>query len=150
MRTFQFSFLVFISLLLSSCGSIQSTLKNIDNNAVKPVIKDNHFVITEYSSDKKYGYDKDYPINLGFENEKKSEINVAYFFNALLGKKGEKFTYEKIETCCPFPTKRNTMGAGSLDIYEITFEGNSKKTRLYINVFERGKVLCPVGFSIKN
>lgn len=150
MNTLKFSLFTLILLLLSSCGSIQSTLKNIDNNAVKPAIAGNHFVITEYSSDKKYGYDKDYPINLGFENEKKSESNVAYYFNALLGKKGEKFTYEKVESCCPFPTKRNTMGAGSLDIYEITLEGNPKKIRLYITIFEKGKILCPVGFSIKN
>lgn len=150
MRTLKFSFFTLFLLLFSACGSIKSTLKNIDNNAVKPPIVENHFVITEYSSEKEYGYDEDYPINLGFENEKKSEINVSYYFNGLLGKKGEKITYEKVESCCPFPTKRNTMGAGSLDIYEITFEGNSKKIRLYINVFEKGKVLCPVGFSIKN
>lgn len=150
MRTLKFSFFVLMSLLFSSCGSIKSTIKNIDNNALKPAIVENHFVITEYSSDKKYGYNKDYPINLGFENEKKSEINVTYYFNALLGKKGEKFTYEKVESCCPYPTKTNTMGAGSLDIYEITLEGNPKKIRLYINIFERGKVLCPVGFAIKN
>jgi len=150
MNSFKFPFFLLILVLFSSCGSIQSTLKNIDNNAVKPEIVENHFVITEYSSDKKYGYNADYPINLGFENEKKSENNVVLYFNALLGKKGEKFTYEKIESCCPFPTKRNTIGAGSLDIYELTFEGNPKKIRLYINVFEKGKVLCPVGFSIKN
>jgi len=149
MRTLKFSLFTFILLLFSSCGSIQSTIKNIDNNAVKPVIKENHFVITAYSNDKKYGYDKDYPINLGFENEKKSENNVGFYFNALTGNKGEKFTYKKIESCCPFPTKRNTMGAGSLDVYEITFEGNPKKIQLYINVFEKGKVLCPVGFTIK-
>ncbi len=150
MKALRFSFFPLILLLFFACGSIESTLKNIDNNAVKPVIVENHFVITAYSSDKKYGYNKDYPINLGFENEKKSESNVSYYFNALLGKNGEKFTYEKVESCCPYPTKRNTMGAGSLDIYEITFEGNPKKIRLYINVFEKGKVLCPVGFSIKN
>ncbi|MES2746980.1 MAG: 2-dehydro-3-deoxyphosphooctonate aldolase [Bacteroidota bacterium] len=136
-------------LLVSACGSITSSLKNVDNNALKPAIKENHFIVTEYSSDKKYGYHKDYPINLGFENEKASEKNVAYFFNALAGKNGEKISYEKIETCCPFPTKRNKMGAGSLDIYEITFEGSDKKIRLYINIFEKGKILCPVGFAIK-
>ena len=150
MRTLKFSFFALTLLLFSSCGSIQSTIKNIDNTTVKPLVKENHFVIIEYSSDKKYGYDEDYPINLGFENEKKSEKNVTYFFNALAGSKGEKITYQKVESCCPFPTKTNSMGAGSLDIYEITFEGNSKKIRVYINIFERGKVLCPVGFSIKN
>lgn len=150
MKALRFSFFPLILLLFFACGSIESTLKNIDNNAVKPAIVENHFVITAYSSDKKYGYNKDYPINLGFENEKKSESNVSYYFNALLGKNGEKFTYEKVESCCPYPTKRNTMGAGSLDIYEITFEGNPKKIRLYINIFEKGKVLCPISFSIKN
>jgi hypothetical protein len=150
MNTLKFYCFALFLVLFSSCGSIESTLKNIDNNAVKPKINDNHFLITEYSSEKKYGYDKNYPINLGFENEKTSQSNVAYYFNALVGKKGEKFTYEKVESCCPFPTKRNAMGAGSLDVYEITFEGNPKKTLLYINIFERGKVLCPIGFAIKN
>ncbi len=150
MRTFKFSLFTLLLLIFSACGSIQSTLKNIDNNAVKPKINDNRFMITEYSSDKKYGYHKDYPINLGFDNEKTSQSNVAYYFNALVGKNGEKFTYEKVESCCPFPTKRNTIGAGSLDVYNITFEGNPKIIQLYINLFERGKVLCPVGFSIKN
>ena len=149
MRTLKFSFFALALLLFSSCGSIQSTLKNIDNTAVKPAISENYFVITEYSNDKKYGYNKDYPINLGFENEKKSEKNVSYFFNALTGSKGEKITYKKVESCCPFPTKTNSIGAGSLDVYEITFEGNLKKIRVYINIFERGKVLCPIGFSIK-
>lgn len=149
MRTLNYTLFTILLLIFSACGSIKSTIKNIDNNAVKPIVKDNRFIITEYSEDKKYGYNKDYPINLGFENEKTSQKNVAYFFNALSGKNGEKFTYEKVESCCPFPTKRNTMGAGTLDIYEITFEGDTKKIRLYINIFERGKVLCPKGFSIK-
>ena len=150
MRALKFSILTFLLLIFSSCGSIKSTLKNIDNAATKPAIKENHFVITEVSSDKKYGYNKDYPINLGFENEINSQKNVALFFNALTGKNGEKITYQKVENCCPFPTKRNAMGAGSLDIYEIALEGNTTKIRLYLNVFEKGKVLCPVGFSIKN
>ena len=144
---FYITFLLF--LIFVSCGSIKSSIKNVDNNVVKPALKDNHFVITEYSTDKKYGYNKDYPINLGFENEKTSQKNIAYYFDALLGKKGEKFIYEKLENCCPFPSTRNAMGAGTLDVYEITFEGNPKKIILYINIFERGKVLCPIGFSIK-
>ena len=59
-------------LFFTSCGGIKSTLKNVDNTAVKPSIRDNHFVLTEYSNDPKYGYNADYPINIGFENEKYS------------------------------------------------------------------------------
>jgi hypothetical protein len=149
MQSLKFSITFLLFLMFVSCGSIKSSIKNVDNNVVKPALKDNHFIITEYSTDKKYGYNRDYPINLGFENEKTSQKNIAYYFDALLGKKGEKFTYEKLESCCPFPSTRNPMGAGTLDVYEITFEGNPKKTILYINIFERGKVLCPIGFSIK-
>ena len=42
------------------------------------------------------------------------------------------------------------MGAGTLGIYEVTFEGTNKKVKLYFNSYEKGKVLCPKGFSIKN
>lgn len=149
MRALKYFILTLVLFIFSSCGSIKSTLKNIDNTAVKPAIKENYFILTEVSTDKKYGYDQDYPINLGFENETKSQKNVDLFFNALTGKNGEKISYNKAETCCPFPTKRNAMGAGSLDIYQIRFEGNANPIQLYINVFEKGKVLCPVGFSIK-
>ena len=41
------------------------------------------------------------------------------------------------------------MGAGTIGIYEITFEGSDKKVTLYINIYEKGKILCPKGFSIK-
>ncbi len=150
MKSLKFSLFTILLLVFSSCGSIKSTIKNIDDTALRPAIKDKHFIITEYSTDKKYGYNKDFPINLGFENEKVSQINIELFFNALLGENKEKLTYNKLESCCPFPTKRNTIGAGSLDVYEITFEGKEKKIKLYINIFERGKVLCPKGFSIKN
>jgi hypothetical protein len=149
MKIQKYYLLIMIIAFLSSCGSIKSTIMNVDNNAKKPIIKNNAFVITEYAADGKYGYDKNYPINLGFENEKYSPKNIPLFFNALQGENGEKITYEKIDTCCPFPTKKSIMGAGTLDIYQITFEGNNKKVLLYVNIYERGKVLCPKGFSIK-
>lgn len=138
-----------LSFLIFSCGSIKSNLKNVDNKAIKPNVINNKFIITEKSDNNKYGYDKDYPINLGFDNEKFAPNNVKYFFNALLGKNGETFSFEKIESCCPFPSKRTAIGAGTLDVYEITFNGNLKKVKLYINIYEKGKIICPTGFSIK-
>lgn len=141
--------IILIFIQATSCVSTKSTIKNIDNSAVKPAIVNNHFVITEYASDAKYGYDQDYPINIGFDNEKYGANNIKYFFNALEGESKENFTFSKIDTCCPFPTKRSTMGAGTLNIYEITFEKSQKKIRLYFNVFDKGKIMCPKGFSIK-
>ncbi len=149
MKTFQLLLLVLFTAFFTSCGSVKSTLQNVDNNAIKPPVRSNQFMIAEYASDGKYGYDKDYPINLGFENEKYSPKNIVYFFNALEGPKGEKITYTKIDNCCPFPSKRSVMGAGTLEVYIITMEGNDTKFNLYLNIYEKGKVLCPKGLKIK-
>lgn len=140
---------LFIAFILTSCVSTKSTIKNIDNNALRPLIKNKAYVITEYATDSKYGYDEDYPINIGFINEKQEDINIQYYFSGLEGPNGEKISYKKIDTCCPFPTKNSLMGAGTIGIYEVTFEGINKKITLYFNIYEKGKILCPKGFSIK-
>lgn len=136
-------------LLLTSCVSTKSTIKNIDNTAVRPAVKDKAYVITEYADDNNYGYDQDYPINIGYIHERQEDINIQYYFKGLEGPKGQKISYKKIDTCCPFPTKNSLMGAGTIGIYEVTFEGNTKPIILYFNCYEKGKILCPKGFTIK-
>lgn len=147
-----FKFLVSIILLtaLTSCVSIKSSLKNVDDNAPIPALsKENTFIFTEYSKDKKYGFDPDYPINVFYKNTKNENLNSMRFLNALAGPKGEKITCTKLESCCPFPSKRTEMGAGFLDIYEVTWEGQPKPIKLYLNIYERGYLLVPVGLSLK-
>lgn len=138
-----------IILSFASCISTKSTIKNIDKKAVKPVIKDNAYVLTEYADSKKYGYDQDYPINLGPSSAANENKFATYFFNGVEGPNGEKITFEKIDTCCPFPTKNDKMGGGLLSIYEVKWQGQEKPVKLYFNIYERGKVLCPIGFTIK-
>lgn len=134
----------------SSCVSTKSTLKNVDNNApVLKLAKDNTFIITEYSKSKKYGYDKDYPINIFYYNTYNEQINEERFLNALAGPKGEKISYTRLETCCPFPSKRTAMGAGFLNVYEIRWQGQKKPVVLYLNIYEKGVLMCPVGLSIR-
>ena len=145
----KYFFSLLIAFTLTSCVSTKSTLKNIDNTALRPLVKDKAYVITEYATDSKYGYDQDYPINIGFINEKQEDINIQYYFSGLEGPNGEKISYKKVDTCCPFPTKNSLMGAGTIGIYEVTFEGSNKKITLYFNIYEKGKILCPKGFSIK-
>jgi hypothetical protein len=142
---------LFIALLLiiTSCGSIKSSLKNVDNSAPVPVVKNNAFVITAYSKDKKYGYNKDYPINIFYRDTKNDTINQQYFLNALAGPKGEKITFTKLENCCPFPTKTSEMGAGFLDVYELKWPGIKTPIILYINIYERGQLMVPLGLSLK-
>jgi hypothetical protein len=143
---------LFIALLIAcaSCVSTKSTLKNVDNNAPNLRVTDqNTFVITEYSKDKKYGYDQDYPINIFYRNTANETVNQERFLNALAGPKGEKITYTKLESCCPFPTKNTDLGAGFLDVYELKWEGQKKQVKLYLNIYEKGILMVPVGLTLK-
>jgi hypothetical protein len=146
-KTIAFIFLLITSV---SCISTKSTLQNVDDNAPIPQISGNNtFVITEYSKNSKYGYDKDYPINIFFRNTRDESINQERFLNALAGPKGEEITFKKLESCCPFPTKRSEMGAGFLDVYEVTWQGQKKPIILYINIYEKGLLKVPMGLSLK-
>jgi hypothetical protein len=143
---------LFIVLLITatSCMSTKSTLKNVDDNAPDLVLKNNNtFAITLFSKDKKYGYDSDYPVNIFFQNTSNETLNETRFLNALAGPNGEKITYKRLETCCPFPTKRSDMGAGFLNVYELTWQGQKKPIKLYLNVYEKGILMVPMGLSLK-
>jgi len=136
--------------ILSSCISTKNTIQNIDQTAAYPEIYENQFIIIEYATDMKYGYSQYYPVNVGFSvYENSNNKNVERFFNGLAGPNGEKLSYKLIETCCPFPSKNNKMGAGTLDLYEVSFEGISETKKIYIDTYERGKVMCPKGFTTK-
>lgn len=142
--------LLLIAITTSSCVSTKSTLKNVDDNAPIPTLSGNNtFVLKEYSKDKKYGYNPDYPINVFYKNTKDENLNAERFLNALAGPKGEKITFYKLESCCPFPTKRIEIGAGFLDVYELKWQGQTEIVKLYVNIYEKGYLLVPIGLSIK-
>tara|TARA_B110000503_G_C7131683_1_gene407053 strand:+ start:1204 stop:1659 length:456 start_codon:yes stop_codon:yes gene_type:complete len=142
---------LFVILLvsMSSCISTKSTIKNIDQTAVRPFVKNKMFLLTEYAKDSKYGTDTDYPINIGIINANLEPVFIAYFFNGIEGPKGEKIVFKKIDSCCPFPSKNSNMGAGLLAVYEANFEGSNKKQIYYFNIYEKGTIACPKGFLIK-
>lgn len=142
--------LIVLAIFASSCVSTKSTLKNVDDNAPDLILKkDNTFAITQFAKDKKYGYDPDYPVNIFFQNTNSETLNETRFLNALAGPNGEKITYTRLETCCPFPTKRSNMGAGFLNVYELKWEGQKKPIKLYLNVYEKGILMVPMGLRLK-
>lgn len=145
--------LLFSTLVLTmatSCISTRLTIKNIDDNAPIPAIsKDQVFILTEISKDSKYGYHENYPVNLGFLPIQTAEINVKRYFGALTGPNGEQLTFRKVDSCCPFPSQKNDMGAGILDIYEVSWQGLEKPKVIYINLYERGSIIAPQGFGLR-
>lgn len=144
------SLLSILLVLCLSCVSTKNTIQNIDDTAVLPKIVFGQFELVETASDMQYGYSEFYPVNLGFSTyENSNNQNVNRFFNSFTGLNGEKVTYQLLETCCPFPSKRNKMGAGTLVLYEIYLDGTPSNKKIYLNTFEKGKIMCPKGFSIK-
>lgn len=142
--------LIVLLISTTSCVSSKSTLKNVDDNAPDLILKkDNTFAITQFAKDKKYGYDPDYPVNIFFQNTNSETLNETRFLNALAGPNGEKITYTRLETCCPFPTKRSNMGAGFLNVYELKWEGQKKPIKLYLNIYEKGILMVPLGLRLK-
>lgn len=142
--------LLIVLLIVSvSCVSTKSTLRNVDENAPIPQLTANNtFVITEFSKDPKYGYNPDYPINVFYKNTKDENINQQRYLNALTGPKGEKLFFKKTDICCPFPTKKSEIGGGFLNVYEVTWVGQKQLVKLYLNIYERGALLVPIGFGL--
>jgi hypothetical protein len=93
-----------------------------------------------------YGVSDQNPIMLG-SKEGRSPAKVLYsYLDRLRGPKGEKVTYSRIGTCCEFETPRGLFGEkGVLEVWEVTYDGLSKPTKLFINVYDSGKVLPPFG-----
>lgn len=149
----KFKFSIYLSafyILLIGCVSTKSTLKNVDDNAPKPIVTTkNTFVLTSISTNPKYGYDKDYPINVFFNTSAWDEVNQKRFLDALAGPNGETITYKRIGICCPFPSKNVNTGGAFLDTYEIIYEGIKTPIVLYINKYEKGFLMAPVGFTIR-
>ena len=142
---------IIVLISITACTSTKSTIKNIDDDAPNlKLTKNNTFYISEFSKDKKYGYDKDYPINIFYGDTQNETINQLRFLNALAGPKGEKITFTKLESCCPFPTKRSEMGVGLLDVYELKWEGQKSPVILYLNIYEKGILMVPFGLRLKN
>ena len=149
MKTKFIALLTLIALSLTSCVSTKSTLKNVNDNAPIPQLTaSNIFVITEFSQDPKYGYNPDYPINVFYMNTKNLTINQERFLNALSGPNGEKVFFKNLDICCPFPTKNCEMGGGFLDRYEVTWVGLKQPKKLYLNCYEKGDLMIPVGFGL--
>lgn len=141
-------FLLLVALSLVGCKTKSAAILNKDDNATMPQIKHNVFVVTEIATDKNYGYSENHPVNLGFATDIENN-KASRYLEALAGPNGEKIIYTFVESCCPFFTETGGMGTGLLDKYEITWDGNKTPLYLYINSYEKGKILIPKGLTAK-
>ena len=139
-----------LALLLLSCGGSSLVIKNCSDKTPTPKLTSSDtFLLSEYSKEKRYGTEKEYPINVFYGSSKNDSINVKRFLNALVGPHGEPISYNIVKTCCPFASKHSEMGVGLLHQYELKWANQKTPLLLYFNNYEKGPLLVPVGLRLK-
>lgn len=114
------------------------------------LLNDNTYILTETTVDKSYGYDKSNPIKVGGSNESSGPKNERRFLNALLGPNGEDVTYFRAGSCCAFKTPNGLIdNTGMLDRYRLTWTGSSDTLNIYLNMYDKGDLMVPVGLTAK-
>lgn len=148
-------FVFAVLFLFSSCSSSKKTTSS-SNESTENIEPTEHalfneitFLLTEVSTDKKYGYSEENPIKVGGLDKSGGPKEERKFLNALTGPNGEDVTYNRINSCCHFESERGMFGMGLLDVYEVKWVGLKKPKILYINMYDYGQLKAPYGFGFK-
>ncbi|QOW11980.1 2-dehydro-3-deoxyphosphooctonate aldolase [Kaistella flava (ex Peng et al. 2021)] len=102
---------------------------------------------TNQSTDSTYGFTEKKPIKVG--GGEGGPLSERKYLNSLIGPNGESVTFNRIGSCCFFKSSSSPMGGGLLDKFAVTYEGKKDTVVLYLNMYEKGKLLAPVGFKMK-
>lgn len=126
----------------------KATYAHLFYNGYHQLLNEVTFRLDSVSTDDSYGYTQANPIMVSGATES-GAYNQRRFLNALLGPEGEAITYTRRGSCCPFNSPNGFMGGGLLDMYEVTITGQSKPVVLYVNLYDRGILRAPKGFTFK-
>ena len=130
---------------LASCSSTQQVSKNIQQE-----LKDKDtFLVKKVSTDKSYGLTPKNPVEVGGVKDSEGPLNERRYLNALTGPNGERISYYRQGSCCPFKSENGLMGTAFLDNYRVTWENSKDTVSIYINMYDSGILKAPVGFGIK-
>jgi hypothetical protein len=135
---------VFVTLFLFACSQSKKT------TTTTPTTNDNeNFVITEISTDITYGRSPKNPVQVGGTSSNSGPFNERRYLNLLAGPNGEKISYYRTGSCCPVESEKGFMGYAMLDNYRVTWKGATDTISIYINMYDRGVLKAPVGFTFK-
>lgn len=112
-------------------------------------IDENSYKLTDITIDTTYGYDKSNPAKVGGASEMSGPSNEKRFLNGLAGPNGEAIQYHRIGSCCGFRTPNGFDNMGMLDKYKVYWDGCKDTAILFINMYDKGDLKVPVGFSAR-
>ena len=105
------------------------------------------FTVTKPAPTSSYGFSQSDPIKVGGPDG--DPARERRFLDQLAGPNGEKITYTRLGSCCPFPTPRSLVGNGLLDQYQVFVDGDAVPKVLYLNMCDYEEPLIPRGFTAK-
>lgn len=145
-KLYEYLVLIILTTVLSCSQNISG--RNYGSPNVKQELLDEKTLkITQYSTDKSYGYTAKNPIMVGGLNE--GPLNELRFLNALTGPNGEMLQYNRLGSCCAFNTENSELGGGMLDQFSVTYEGLENSLVLYLNMYDSDTLKVPVGLELK-
>ena len=143
--------LLVAGILLAGCASQKGAVGQGDTRTI-PVehLDDYTYLLVESSNESSYGYDQKNPVKVGGSNENSGPINERKYLNALLGPNGEPVKYFRAGSCCPFKTPNGLFeNTGMLDRYRVFWEGGKDTLDIYINMYDKGDLKIPNGFTAR-
>lgn len=145
--------ILLVALITISCSSQKKISKSKlgDNRTIEVnYIDDNTYQLEVASDDNTYGYLKENPVNVGGVKEMSGPSNERRFLNALLGPNGEEVGYYRVGSCCSFKTPNGYLNkSGLLDYYKVYIKGGNDTLIMYLNMYDKGDLKIPVGFSAR-
>lgn len=145
--------LIYICILLlvswGCANSNKSVSTPVDDESMVLYLDSETYFLIEQSTDDTYGFSPDNPVKVGGYGDRTGPRNQRRFLNALLGPNGETLEYYRDGSCCGFETPNGILGFGALDIYMLYWEGSSDTLAIYLNMYDKGKLLIPKGLKAK-
>lgn len=133
-----------------SLNSAVSTSKGDTRTVTVESLDANTYFLQTQSTDPTYGFSPENAIKVGGIKERSGPRNEQRFLNALLGPNGEKTVYVRTGSCCGFKTPNGMIdNMGLLDRYQLYWEGGKDTMTLYLNMYDRGDLMIPVGLTAK-
>lgn len=95
-----------------------------------------------------YGWSRENPIRLGgAETRGEGGRRQRAYLSTLRSPAGEPVAFDRLGSCCPFPSKASPNGFGRLDVYEVVIPGRALPALLYFDLYETRPEETPDGFT---
>lgn len=102
-------------------------------------------------SKKEYGYNPNLPIKVGSGINGGAE-NQRKYLDLLRDNNGNKISYQRLASCCPYPSSNGLFGQAMCDKYRITYQdknGSEIDTILYLSFYDYDTPSAPNNLFIK-